>query len=115
RVVLAEIRGGGHLYPGALEVADDRQRTVVGGDHDRTVPGLERKRSDQPPHSAGQHHADEVVSREDERLLDRSGRDDDPRRTDAQQEPTGVNRNEPALVDADRASWRDDLERLVAG
>ena len=63
------------------------------------VAGLERPVVDQPAHAAGQHDADEVVAREDERLLERARGDDDPPGAEAVEHIAGVDRDEPALVD----------------
>ena len=76
------------------------------------VPGLERPVVDEPANGARQHHADEVVAREDERLLDRARRDDDPPGADAVEHVARVDRHEPALVDRERTRRR---EHLVAG
>ena len=64
-------------------------------------PGLSAEVADQAQRAVGEHHADEVVAGEDERLLDRAGRDHDPLRAHAQQQVAGLDRDEPALVDAD--------------
>ena len=49
----------------------------VGGDHDRALPGLERPAPDEPADGFGEDDADEVVPREDQRLLDGARRDHD--------------------------------------
>ena len=45
---------------------------------ERALGRLDRPEVDEAPRAVGEHHADEVVAGEDERLLDDAGRDDDP-------------------------------------
>ena len=96
--------------PARSELVDDRQRPVVGADHDGALARLERPEVHEPPDAAGQHDPDEVVAREDERLLERSRGDDDPLGAEAVEDPAGVDRDEAALEDPDRAGRSEDLE-----
>ena len=97
----------------ASSSAASMPRASARDDH-RALAGLEPEVADQAQRAVGEHDADEVVAGEHERLLDRAGRDHDPLRAHAQQQVPGLDRHEPALVDAERATGRDELERLVA-
>ena len=55
-------------------------------------PGLIAQSSTRRRDRRRQHHADEVVAGEDERLLDRAGRDDDPLGADPVEHVAGVDR-----------------------
>ena len=70
-----------------------------------------RRRAAERP--SGSIDADEVVAREDQRLLERAGRDDDPLGAEAVEDVAGVDRDEAALVDPDRACRGEHLEALV--
>ena len=96
--------------PTLRELVGDRERLVVGAEDDRPLAGLDREVADEPAHAVGEHHADEVVAREDERLLGRAGRDDDPLGAEAVEDRAGVDRDEAALPDPERARGREDLD-----
>ena len=105
------------LDPDLSELVGDRERVVVRAEHDRALAGLDREVANQAPHAVGEHHADEVVPGEDERLLGGAGRDDDPLRAEAVQNRAGVDRDEPALPDPESARGRkhlDAVERQIA-
>ena len=104
------------LDAGALEPAGDaRERALVGADHDRPPARADRPLVDEPLDGRGEHHADEVVAGEHERLLDRARRDDDPARADPMEDGAGVDRDEPALVDAECTRGREHVVRPLAG
>ena len=77
---------------------------------DRALARLDREVADEPAHAVGEHHADEVVPREDERLLGRARGDDDPLGAEAVEDGAGVDRDEPALPDPERARRREHLD-----
>ena len=96
--------------PTSLELVRDGQRVVVRTEDDSALAGPDREVADQPAYAVGEHHADEVVPREHERLLARTGRDDDPLRAEAVEHRSGVDRDEPALPDPERASRCEHLD-----
>ena len=66
----------GDLDAGGLEVGRGGEAAVVDREHDGALGRLDREAVDEAAGGVGQHHADEVVAREDERLLDDPARDD---------------------------------------
>ena len=83
--------------------------------HDGSLARPEREVPDQAANAVGQHHAREVVAGEDERLLDRAGRDDDPLGAIAVEDRAGIDRHEVALPDAERTGGREHLHALELG
>ena len=71
---------------------------------DGALAGLDREVADEAAHAVGEHHADEVVPREDERLLGGAGGDDDPLGAEPVENGAGVDGNEAALPDPERAA-----------
>ena len=116
RRAVAQVDDGRQIDAGALEPAGDaRERALVGADHDRAPARADRPVVDEPLDGRGQHHADEVVAGEDERLLDRARRDDDPAGADPMEDGAGVDRDEPALVDAERVRRCEHVVRPLSG
>ena len=68
-------------------------------DHHRARARPHRPLVHQASHGLGEEHADEVVSGEDERLLECTGRDDDALRPNPEEDLARVDRYETALVD----------------
>jgi hypothetical protein len=91
------------------------KRSLVGADHDRPPARADRPLVDQPLDGRGEHHADEVVAGEHERLLDRARRDHDPARADPMEDGAGVDRDEPALVDAECMRGGEHVVRPLSG
>jgi hypothetical protein len=83
---------------------------LVQGHDDGLLGRLDAPLLDEPADGVGEHHTDEIVARENERLLDRPGRDDDLLGTVAVQDAARVDRDEPAFPDPERATGRDDLD-----
>ena len=106
---LAEIDDLRDLDARLHELVRDRQRVVIGAEHDRSRAGPDREVPDEAPDAVGEHHADEVVPAEHERLFGRAGRDDDPLGTEAIEQRARVDRNEAALPDPERAGGREHL------
>ena len=92
------LQGGGGLAP-----------RLVHGHDDGLLGGLDAPVLDQPADSVGEHHADEVVAREDERLLDRPRRDDDLLGAEPVEDAARVDGDEPAFPDPERPPGRDDV------
>ena len=109
---LAQVDHARDVDAGVRELRRRRATRVVGADHDGAASRLDRPVSDKPADGAGEHHADEVVAGKDERLLDRAGGDHDPLGADPVQDVTCRDGDEIPLVDAERASGR---EQLVPG
>src|SRR5262249_27125727 len=86
----------------ARELLRDAESRLVDRDDDRVAARPDSPVVDQAPDRGRQHHSDEVVPGEDERLLAGPGRDDAPSRTARVEDVPRVDRNEPALLDADR-------------
>ena len=95
-----------------LELLGDRHGLVVGAEHDRPLAGLDREVADESAHAVGEHHAHEVVPREDERLLGRARRDDDPLGAEAIEGRVGIHRNETPLPDPEGARRREHLDAV---
>ncbi len=87
-------------------------RLVVRPEHDRPLAGLDREVADESANAVGEHHADEVVPREDERLLGRARRDDDPLGAEAIEGRVGIHRNETPLPDPEGACRREHLDAV---
>src|SRR6185503_12282881 len=83
---------------------------IIHGHDDRLLGRLDAPVLDQPTNSVREHHPDEVVPREDERLLDRPRGDDDSLGAVAIEDPACVDGHEPAFPDPQRAPGRDDLD-----
>ncbi len=109
---VAEVDRLGDLDADLLELLGDRHGLVVRPEHDRPLAGLDREVADESANAVGEHHADEVVPREDERLLGRARRDDDPLRAEAIEGRAGIDRNETALPDPERACGREHLDAV---
>ena len=101
----AQIDDAGDLDPRRAERLDDVG--FVRADDDCSLAGLQCPVLDQRVDCARKQHADEVVAREDERLLDHPCGDDDPPRTVAVEDLTGIDGDKAALVDTDRRSPND--------
>src|SRR5205085_7352443 len=86
-----------------------------GRDDRRALPWLDRPIGDEVPDGPRQHDPGQVVAREEERLLDRARGDDDAPGAEAVEDRSGCNRDETALVDADRRGGRDHLDAGEAG
>ena len=80
RLALAQVEHADDLDAGRLEVGRGSEAAVVGSEDERSLRRLDRPEVDEPPDALREHHADEVVPGEDERLLDDPARDDDLRR-----------------------------------
>ena len=74
---LAQVRDGDDLDAGGLQRASCLEPAIRGGGDHRARPRRDAVERDQPPHAAGEHHAGQVVAREDERLLDDAGGEDE--------------------------------------
>ena len=75
---------------------------LVHGHDDGLLGRLDPPVLDQPAYTVGEHHADEVVAREDERLLDRPRRDDDLLGAEPVEDAARVDGDEPAFPDPER-------------
>jgi hypothetical protein len=94
------------------QVVRDLEPLVVGRENDRTAARLDREVPDETAHAAGKHHADEVVAREDERLLDGACGDDDLLRAEAVENGAGVDRNEAAFPDPEGTGRGEHLDAV---
>ena len=74
---VAEVDDLHDLGADGVELRRDRKRLVVAAQHDRPLARADRE-VDQAAHAVGEHHADEVVAGEHQRLLRRARGDDDP-------------------------------------
>ena len=110
RTYVAQVHDLRDLDADVRELIGDRERLVVGAEDDRPLAGLDGEVADQAADAVGEHHADEVVPREHERLLGRAGRDDDPLGAEAVQDGAGVDRDEASLPDPERARGCEDLD-----
>ena len=117
RRAVAQVDDARQLHAGALEPAGDaRERSLVGADHDRPPARADRPFVDEPLDGRGEHHADEVVAGEHERLLDRPpSPDHDPARADPMEDGAGVDRDEPALADAECMCGCEHVVRPLSG
>ena len=88
-LALAEVDELCDLDPGRLEVGGRRNPPLVGGEHHSSLARLDRPVVHEPADALGQHHADEVVAGEDERLLGDAGGDDDAVRAELQERVAG--------------------------
>ncbi len=102
RLPLAQVDDADDLDAGRLEVRRGAEPAIVGRDDERALGRLDRPEVDEAPRAVGEHHADEVVAREDERLLDRSRRDDHPRGADLDERVPVRDRDEAVLEEPDR-------------
>ena len=109
---LPDVDDARHGDPRLPKVVGDLEPLVVGREDDCAVARLDRELADEPAHTAGEHHPDEVVPREDERLLGGSRGDDDPPGAEPVENGAGVDGNEPALPDPERTSRREHLDAL---
>ena len=105
----------GYLDPDRLEVGCGLETTVVGRQHNGTLSRLDREAVDEAAHRIGQHHADQVVAGEDERLLDDPARHDDPMRAVLDQKVAVRNRHHALLEEADRDRRREQLDARSHG
>jgi hypothetical protein len=110
----AEAHDLGNVHACVPQVARCGDAVLVRSDHDGSLAGLERPVAHQTSDRAGEHDPDEVVAGKDQRLLDRPGCDDDPLCPEAQQDVSRVHRYESALVDAERAGRRENLDGRAA-
>ena len=115
RPSLAEVDELGDRDPCPAQVFDGAEAAVVDGEHDRPLPGLERPVVDEPAHRGREHHSDEVVAREDERLVGRPGCAHDVIGAKADQDVAVLDGHEAALVDPDRTGRREDLDARSSG
>ncbi len=113
RLALAEVDHAGHLDPRRLEVGRRLQPPVVDRQHDGALGGLDRPVVDEAAHTVGEHHADEVVAREDERLLDDPARHDDAPRAELQEQVAVRDGDETLLEEADRDRRGEQLDARV--
>ena len=97
---------------GLAEIVDDVEVPVVRADHDGALSGLDGEVAHEAPNGARQHHADEVVSREHDRLLECSRGDHDPLGAVAVEDRAAVDRHEAALPDAERTGRREHLDAV---
>ena len=111
RAHLAQVDDRLDLDACALELLRHREALGIGAYDDGGCAGAKGPVVDEAPDRGRQHHADQVVAGEDERLLDRAGRDDDPLGTDPVEEVAGVDGHEPALVNRERPGRRQHLVR----
>ena len=112
RSELPDVDDARHGDPRLPKVVGDLEPLVVGREDDCAVARLDRELADEPAHTAGEHHPDEVVPREDERLLGGSRGDDDPPGAEPVENGAGVDGNEPALPDPERTSRGEHLDAL---
>ena len=112
-LALAEVDDAHDVDARRLEVGRGREATVVRRHHDRALRRLDRPQVDEAARAVGQHHADEVVAGEDERLLDDTGRDDDALRADLDERVAVRDRHEAVLEEPDRDRGREELDAGV--
>ena len=112
---VAEVDDAGDLDSGGLEVGGRLQAAVVDREHDGPLGGLDREAVDEATHGVGQHHADEVVAGEDERLLDDPRCDDDAVGAELEQQVAVGDGHEALLEEADRDRGREQLDAGVDG
>ena len=101
--------------PAASRSAAACETAIVDREDDGTLGGLDREPVDEAPHCVRQHHADEVVAGEDERLLDDPARDDDAVGAELEQEVAVGDRHEALLEQADRDRGREQLDARLDG
>ena len=107
---LAEVDDPRDLDTRGLEVGGRIQAAIVDREHDGALSRLDREAVDQAPHGVGQHHPDEIVAGEDERLLDDPAGDDDAMRPVLEQQVAVGDGNEALLEEADRYRRRQQLD-----
>ncbi len=107
---LAQVDDTLHCDSRLAQVVGDLEPWLVGCEHHRALPRLDRKVVDQPANRARQHHADQIVAREHDRLLERARRDDDPLRPVPVEHGSAVHGDETALPDPERACGRQHFD-----
>src|SRR5439155_13736662 len=100
----------GDLDARSLQAHGCLASVLVGGDDDGTLAGAKGPVVYEPANRLRKHDADEVVAREDKRLFDRSGGDDNLFRAVAVKDVAGIDRYEPAFPDAQSPRRGDHLE-----
>ena len=106
----AQVIDARNLDTGALEADGGLSPGLVDRHDDGALSWTDCPILDEPARALGEHHADEVVAREDERLLDRPRSDDDVLGPVAVEDPAGIDGHEPAFPDSDRPTGCDHLE-----
>ncbi len=100
--LLTEVDDACQLDAGSFEVGSCLEAAIVDGQDDGPLAGLDREPVDEAAHRVRQHHADEVVAREDERLLDDPARHDHPVSAELEQEVAVRDGHETLLEQPDR-------------
>ena len=108
--VAPRVGHGQHVHAAVGQVERGRQPLVARRQHNGLLPRHQPELVHQPPCSAGQHHARQVVVAEHQRLLDRAGGDHQLGRAEAVHGATLVDRHQQALVDAAGVGRLQDLD-----
>ena len=112
---VAQVGDGGHLHAGLRQVARRVDAEVVGGDDDGPLAGHDPKLVHEPAGGGAEHDAGQVVSAEDEGLLDHARRDDDLGGAEPEHRVALVDGDEVPLVDAPGPRGAQDLDAGLAG
>lgn len=102
RLLVPKIEDADHVDARLGQIRCRGVPAVVGRDDEGALGGLDRPEVDKAPYGLGKHHADEVVAREDERLLHDPGRDHHPPGADLHERVAVGHGDEAVLVDPDR-------------
>ncbi len=95
---------------GLPQVVGGLEAAIVRRDDDRAPSGPDGEITREPANRARQHDPDEIVAWEHDRLLERSGGDDDALRAEAIEHGLAVDRDEAPLPDPERPSRREHLD-----
>ena len=101
--------------PAASRSAAACETAIVDRQDDGTLGGLDREPVDKAPRCVRQHDAHEVVTGEDERLLDDAACDDHAVRAELEQEIAVGDRHDSLLEEADRDRGCEQLDARLDG
>ena len=109
RLLVAKVENADDVDAGGGQIGGRGEASVVGRDDVGPLRGTDRPEVDESPDGLREHHVDEVVAREDERLLDRPCRDDDLPGADPDERVAVRDRDQAGLEDADRDGGHEEL------
>ena len=114
RLLLPEVDELGDRDAGPAEVVDRGEATIVDGENDGAFARLQRPEVDEPPDCGREDDADEIVAREHQGLIRRARCADHVLGAESDEQVAVLDRDETALVDADRRRRSEDVDADVS-